>query len=360
MESQQAKASARVIAASVIYGFAGIFFVYVRNMAPGNVVFYQLLFGFLFLAAYMAATGRLSGARLKGKRKALFLLGVWQAGVLLSYYTAVRYTGVSISALLLYTAPIYVVLLAPFLLKEKPNLRSLAALVLSLAGVAIVVGPENFSFGGGTGGSAYFFGILMGLFAGFFYACIIMTSRHLRDEYSGLEQLFFSTAVTLVLLLPYSLKTPAASLLENLPVLLFLGAMITALGSILYFTGLMHVKAQNAGIISLLEPVSAIFFSYLILDDPVYRSTLLGCALILSSSLLVSLKGGETGEEAGEEAREEKEEQADKVGDAAEGGDVKDGERANGFFSDREVLSAGKSEGFFKLYRIVQEETGDK
>ena len=344
MEPQQVKASVRVIAASVIYGFAGIFFVYVRNMAPGTVVFYQLLFGLLFLGAYMAATGQLSGTRLKGKRKALFLLGVWQAGVLLSYYTAVRYTGVSISALLLYTAPIYVVLLAPFLLKEKPDIRSFAALVLSLAGVVIVVGPENFSSGMGISGSAYLFGISMGLFAGFFYACIIMTSRHLRDEYSGLEQLFFSTAVTLVLLLPYSLGSPASSLLENLPLLLFLGVMITALGSILYFTGLMHVKAQNAGIISLLEPVSAIFFSYLILDDPVYRSTLLGCALILSSSLLVSLEGEDSGEgkkaAEGEWAREEK-----KVVEV---------------FSDVESLPAGKSDGFFELSGSMQDKSGDE
>ncbi|WP_440955990.1 hypothetical protein ACSAZK_03265 [Methanosarcina sp. Mfa9] len=52
MESRQVKASAQVIAASVIYGFAGIFFVYVRNMAEGPVVFYQLLFGLrLFISA---------------------------------------------------------------------------------------------------------------------------------------------------------------------------------------------------------------------------------------------------------------------------------------------------------------------
>ncbi|MCO5382322.1 MAG: DMT family transporter [Methanosarcina barkeri] len=86
-----------------------------------------------------------------------------------------------------------------------------------------------------------------------------MTSRYLRDEYSGLEQLFISTGVTVVLLLPFVKQASAASLIENMPVLLFLGLMITSVGSILYFTGLMHVKAHNASIISLLEPVSAIF-----------------------------------------------------------------------------------------------------
>jgi drug/metabolite transporter (DMT)-like permease len=66
--------------------------------------------------------------------------------------------------------------------------------------------------------------------------------------------------------------------------------MITSIGSILYFTGLVHVKAHNASIISLLEPVSTIFFAYLILKEPVSAETLLGCLLILSSSLLVSLE----------------------------------------------------------------------
>ena len=290
MEPQHIKANAQVVAASVIYGFSGIFFLYIKNMAAGPVVFYQLLFGFLALAAYMAATGKLSGIRLQGKRKALLLLGIWHAGVMLSYYTAVSFTNVSISVLLLYTAPFYVLLIAPVLLKEKPSIKSIAALVISLAGVVIVVGPENLVFGSGGVESGYLFGVLMGLFSGFFYACIIMTSRYLRDEYSGLEQLFISTCVTLVLLLPFVRQVSAASLIENLPVLLFLGVTITSVGSILYFTGLVHVKAQNASIISLLEPVSAIFFAYILLKDPISAETLLGCILILSSSLLVSLE----------------------------------------------------------------------
>ena len=117
-----------------------------------------------------------------------------------------------------------------------------------------------------------------------------MTSRYLRDEYSGLEQLFISSFVTIVILLPFVMQASTASLIRNLPVLLFLGVMITSVGSILYFTGLVQVKAQNASIISLLEPVSAIFFAYILFKDPISAETLLGCALILLSSLLVSLE----------------------------------------------------------------------
>ncbi|AAM06855.1 TPA: EamA family transporter [Methanosarcina acetivorans] len=291
MEPRYIRANAQVIAASVIYGFAGIFFLYIKNMAAGPVVFCQLLFGFLVLAAYLATAGKFSGSsriRLRGKRKAILLLGAWQAGVMLSYYTAVNFTNVSMSVLLLYTVPFYVLLIAPVILKEKISTKNLVALTLSLIGVVVVVGPANLVFG--TAGSGYLYGVLMGLFSGFFYACIIMTSRYLRDEYSGLEQLFLSTGVTLVILLPFMLQISSTALLENLPVLLFLGVMITSFGSILYFTGLEHVKAQNASIISLLEPVSAIFFAYLILNDPVSQATLFGCILILASSLLMSLE----------------------------------------------------------------------
>ncbi|HIH74300.1 MAG TPA: EamA family transporter [Methanosarcina sp.] len=290
MESRYVRANVQVIAASVIYGFAGIFFLFVKNMAAGTVVFCQLLLGFLVLAFYLAASGKLSGMQLRRKRKSMLLLGAWQAGGLLSYYTAVSFTNVSLSVLLLYTAPLYVLLIAPVILKEKISTKNFAALGLSLTGVVVVVGPENLLSGTSGTESGYLFGVLMGLFSGFFYACIIMTSRYLRDEYSGLEQLFLSTGVTLVILLPLMLQISSAALLENLPVLLTLGVMVTSVGSILYFTGLEHVKAQNASIISLLEPVSAIFFAYLILHDPVSKSTLLGCTLILASSLLMSLE----------------------------------------------------------------------
>jgi len=288
MELQNIKANAQVIASSIIYGFSGIFFLYIKDMAAGPVVFYQLLFGFLALVVYLAATGKLSGIQLRGKRKALLLLGIWHAGVMLSYYTAVSLTNVSISVLLLYTAPFYVLLIAPILLKEKPSKKSLAALAISLMGVVVVVGPENLAFGSAGGESGYLLGVLMGLFSGFFYACIIMTSRYLRDEYSGLEQLFISTCVTLVILSPFVRQASAPSLIENLPVLLFLGIMVTSVGSILYFTGLVHVRAQNASIISLLEPLIAIFFVYSFFNDPISTETLIGCVLILFSSLLVS------------------------------------------------------------------------
>lgn len=290
MEPGYIKANVQVIAASVIYGFAGIFFLFVRNMAAGTVVFFQLLLGFLALVIYLGARGKLSGIKLRGKRKSMLLLGAWQAGGLLSYYTAVSSTNVSLSVLLLYTAPVYVLLAAPFVLKEKIRTKNLCALVLSLTGAIVVVGPENIFSGTAEVGSGYLFGVLMGLLSGFFYACITMTSRYLRDEYSGLEQLFLSTGVTLVILLPLMFQVSSAALLENLPVLLFLGVMITSIGSILFFTGLEHVKAQNASIISLLEPVSAIFFAYLILHDTVSKSTLIGCVLILASSLLMSLE----------------------------------------------------------------------
>ena len=262
---------------------------YVKNMDAEPVVFYQLLFGLLALAGYLAVTGKLSGIRLRGKLKSLMLLGAWQAGAMISYYKAVSFTNVSISVLLLYTAPFYVLLLAPALLKEKHSRKSLVALILSLAGVTIVIGPENLVSGSGIE-SEYLFGVLMGLFSGLFYACVTITSRYLRYEYSGLEQLFFSTCVALVLLLPFVRQASAAALIENLPVLLFLGVTITSVGSILYFTGLLHVKAQNASIFSLLEPVSTIFFAYLLLKDPISTETLLGCVLILSSSFLASLE----------------------------------------------------------------------
>jgi len=289
MEPQHIKANIQIIAASVIYGFSGIFFMYVKNMAAGTVVFYQLLFGLLALAGYLAVTGKLSGIRLRGKRKNLILLGVFNAGAMVSYYMAVDFTNVSISVLLLYTAPFYVLLLAPVFLKEKHNKKNLLALVLSLTGVVMVIGPENLVSGPGIE-AAYLYGVLMGLFSGLFYACVTITSRSLRNEYSGLEQLFISTLVMLLLLLPFAKQAPITTLVQNLPVLLFLGVTITSVGSILYFTGLLHVKAQSASILSLLEPVSAIFFAYLLLKDPISTETLFGCVLILSSSFLASLE----------------------------------------------------------------------
>jgi len=103
---------------ATLFGTISIFVSLVNRMHIGSIIFYRLLFGTTAIAIFFACCGKLGELCLKENKRHIFLLGILQAGTMLSYFISVTYTTVAIAVLLLYTAPIYVTLLSPLLLKE--------------------------------------------------------------------------------------------------------------------------------------------------------------------------------------------------------------------------------------------------
>ena len=275
----------QVVAASVLYGSIGIFIRLIGNIPLGSIIFYRLLFGLIAMALYLSLCGRFNEIRLKENKRYIFMLGLFEAGAVLTYFYSVRYTTVSMAVLLLYTSPIYVTLLSPLLLRENIMLHSIFALILSISGVILVIRPDSLAESMDT------IGVTFGLIAGLLYALTILISRTLRDHYTGTAQATWSMAVSIILFFPYSRAVSPAVLLDNLYLLILFGLIPTALGGVLYFNGLGLIRAQSASIISLLEPVSAVFFALVILNEPVHLTTLLGGGLILAGALLTGREG---------------------------------------------------------------------
>jgi len=285
MLSPLLKGHVQVASASILFGTIGIFVSLTSQMPIGSIIFYRLLFGISAIALFFVCCGRLSELHPKEKKQYLLLLGILQAGTMLSYFVSVKYTTVSIAVLLLYTAPIYVTLLSPLALKEPITRHSLSALVLSLAGVILVIQPGAVFH---DMDSMYLIGLGCGLISGLLYACMILTSRYLKGYYTGTAQAAWAIVITLTIFLPYSVAISWGVLLDNLYLLILLGLLPTAASLTLYFSGLAYVRAQNASIIALLEPISAVVFAFVILSQPITSAVLAGGGLILLSALMVS------------------------------------------------------------------------
>ena len=254
-------------------------------MPLGSIIFFRLLFGLIAIALFITCCHRLSELRLVQKKQYILLLGLMQAGTMLSYFFSVKHTSVSIAVLLLYTAPVYVTLLSPFLLKEYINRRSIFALTIAITGVILIIRPDTLFH---DVDYTYLIGLAAGLVSGLFYGGMILTSRYLRDYYTGTTQAAWALLITLLIFAPYSIAVPPAILLDNLVVLVLFGLISTAMALVLYLSGLMQVRAQSASIIALLEPASAVVFAYLILSEPVTASMLAGGALILLGAIIIS------------------------------------------------------------------------
>lgn len=237
---------------------------------------------------YLLLSGGLEQLRLGKNKKYLLLLGFLNSITGMCYFSAIRYSGISTAVLLLYTAPVYVNLLAPSILGERSSSKSLLPLILSILGVLLITRPGEILVSLSTG-SDFIKGLFFGLLSGLSFGTTIIIIRYLRHDYTGISQTFWLTGVSLLFMLPSAFLTPASVYFRNLGTLLLFGLTIT-FAAILYLRGISGIKAQTGSILALLEPVSGIFFDTAVLKSPLYASTFFGCVLILTAAYQVSRK----------------------------------------------------------------------
>jgi len=277
-----------VITGSIIYGTIGIFLDRIQDMSAGSILFSRLFFGLCMIFIYLLFNRGLGQLKPEKKRRYLLLLGLLNAITGMCYFSSIRYSGVSVAVLLLYTAPVYVNLLAPSILGERRGRDSFLPLLLAIAGVLLIARPGEIMVDTGPDVQK---GLIFGLLSGLSFGATIITIRYLRDDYSGIAQTFWLTGISLLFMLPAALATPPAAFVKNLDTLLLFGLAIT-FAAVIYLRGISGITAQTGSILALVEPVSGIFFDITVLKNPLYISTFLGCSLILTAAYIISKRNG--------------------------------------------------------------------
>lgn len=273
-----------LIISCTIFGASGIFLKHIYAMQTSSIIFYRLLFGFLLLLVYCIVTKRHKMLILTKKKRFILLISIFNVLTLYTYFSSIKYAGLSIAVLLLYTAPVYVTLLSPFFLKERVTKRGMISLLVSITGILLIVLP-----GSGVGGydSHLLIGMVLGVLSGLSYSGTIITVSYLKDEYSGLTQLFWSTFLSLIILLPFGSKVPVDVLAMNLRTLFLFGLITTAFASVLYLNSSAKIKAQTVSVVALLEPVSGIILGFIFLNEPIFINTLQGCLFIALGAFIL-------------------------------------------------------------------------
>jgi drug/metabolite transporter (DMT)-like permease len=181
----------------------------------------------------------------------------------------------AIASWLQYTAPMWMYLVSVWLLGEPADRRGAVVLGVGLAGVAVIV------WGGWQNDNLRLVAIALG--SGVAFAGVMIGLRVLRDVSSRWLTVFnhlFSAAV----LVPFLLRSTLPSS-SQLIVLLFFGGLQMALPYWLVARGLRSVSPQEAGTITLLEPLLTPVWAYLVSPDTEMPTayTLVGGTLILGA-----------------------------------------------------------------------------
>ena len=178
-----------ILAAAACWGCIGLFNRPLLNagIAPENLVVIRNLGGLAVMALFFLCTDR-SVFKMKAKHLPIFIATGIISVVLftLCYFNAQKLCSLSVSAILLYTAPAMVVLMSALVFKEKITGKKLLALALALLGCALVTGV----FTGGL--SLTTKGLLFGLGAAFFYALYSIFAPFGLRHYSPLAVVFWT------------------------------------------------------------------------------------------------------------------------------------------------------------------------
>lgn len=236
--SSSFKGYGEIIIACVLWSLAGIFARMIDGMPAQSIIFYRVTFAFVIFFIFLLISGNLKKVRLGDKKMYLVLFSILQAATMLAFFISLLKASVSVAVLLLYTAPLYVMIFSRWILKEKPTKKGIMALVLSVAGIMLIIDPEKLYPG------TYSVGILAGIVSGITYAFEIMTSKYIRPTYSGYTQAFWSFIIAMLILLPVG-PIPLEIVYTNLIYLILLAIFPTILAVSLYFNGLEKVKTQS-------------------------------------------------------------------------------------------------------------------
>jgi drug/metabolite transporter, DME family len=246
------------------------------------LAFYRLAFAALTLLLVAAVLRRLPVLRLERDRLRIAGLGVLLAAHWFVYFAAIKLSSVAVAVLMVYTAPIVIAVLAPLVLPETRSRIALVALVPAASGLALV------ALGGEGGGHVRPLALAAGLAAAISYALLVIFTKQVAMRVPVLAVTFWvytiASAAIAPLLLAASRVVPTG---RELPALLALGIVFTALSGYLYISLLRRVTAQAVGILSYIEPVSAALLAWALLDEQLGWQTALGGALVIAAGLLV-------------------------------------------------------------------------
>ena len=291
----QAKATVCVLAAGVLWGCISLF---VRQLdayglSSMDIASVRMFVAALFMFVVVLVKDRnLFRIRL---RDLWMFAGTGIVSVMLfnvCYFTCITMSEASIAVVLLYTSPLFVMLMSALFFKEKVTKRKIVALVLTFSGCALVAGL--------LGGSFVLppLALVAGIASGFFYATYSIFGRVALERYDTLTVTFYTfvmgSLAGLVLGDPVKIAALAIDSPSTIAWYLGLGILCTLLPYLLYTAGLKYLETTKAAIFATVEPLVGSVLGIFAYGESVGVQKILGIVFILAAVVLANSEKSET------------------------------------------------------------------
>ena len=279
-----------VIGAGTLWGFMGFFRRTLDSMGLSAIgcIAVRCIFAAVLFAVAMLITDR--NAFKVRLRDAWVFFGCGIVSLLvfgLCYFKAMDYMSLSNAAILLYTAPCFVILISAVLFREKLTAKKLVAMVVAFLGCCLVSGI-------GTGGAISSTGLALGLCSGLCYALYSIFSRlAINRGYSTFTINFYScllAAFGAVIVGGTDFVPAISGSISNLLFAAATGLVTCFMPYLLYTYGLIGLENGKASIMASIEPVVATLCGVAIYHEGLTFMSAAGIVLVLSAIVLLNVK----------------------------------------------------------------------
>lgn len=280
-----------IIIAGLFWGSMGIFVRHLNDLGFSSiqVACLRLTTAGILFALILLIKDR-KGFKIKARDIPLFLaLGI--VSILFftcCYFTAIRLMTMSTAAILLYTSPIWVMILAIIFLKEKITVQKIIALILAFAGCVLV---------SGFGGKITVAGILVGLGSGLGYGLYSIFGTFALKKYSPYTVTCYTFLIagagSIIVANPPDLLAKISAV-ENKPALIgfvLLTSVVTAvIPFLLYTLGLNMTTAGKAAVLATVEPAAATLFGFFVMKETAGPVAIAGILLVFAAIIILSIR----------------------------------------------------------------------
>lgn len=256
------------------------------NVSSGELALYRAVLAAVLLGCFLLITKqKISIRSIKKELLLLLLSGAAMGANWILLFEAYKYTTVSVATLSYYFAPVIVMVVCPFLFKEKITGKQFFCFVMSTVGLVLITGTAG-------GGKQDLLGITVGLGAAVLYATVMLLNKFIKAV-TGIHRTFIQFLSAIVVLAPYVALTGGFTLggLNSIgwASLLVVGLVHTGVTYCMYFSALKELSGQKVAILSYIDPLVAVLVSVIWLKEGITATQIVGGLLILGFTLLSEL-----------------------------------------------------------------------
>lgn len=289
----QVKGGLLTLIAAICWGLSGVSGQYLmaQGVHVNALTAIRLLVAGLVLTSLVAIRERESLKKILSDKINLAQLLLFALfGLVLNQYAylkAIQQTNAGTATVLQYVTPVLILVYTCLRWRRKPTSRELTAIVLASLGTAIIATHGDFTSLAMTPS-----GLFWGLFSALTYALYILLPMRLIKTYGSLAvmalAMLFGGIIFTLTFQPWHYE--AQLTLSNLPAYLGIVVVGTILAYTLFLKGISLVGELKGSLLAAVEPVAAVVFAILIMNEIFYLIDLVGMILILLAVLLISQK----------------------------------------------------------------------